>query len=274
MALRFYIETYGCQMNVADSELMGGVLNREGHVRVEDPALQERLDGNLAAVFLVPREAVAEWTGRLPDVPVLDGEDVAAPDGLPDRALGRVDAWLDRRLGYHPLAIRLNYRHGFHAERMQPGHPNWMLDTDRDGPLPHWASVERAMERWFFSARRHVPVRLLVASDELDPSTIQYAAASLTNAQVLALADTPIELVAAPGSGKYLEFVSAVLFFDYGGTQYTETADNLEIHYQNEAGVAATGVIEMTGFIDQAGDMVLHVLPIAAVVRTKAAVEN
>ena len=33
-----YLETYGCQMNVADSELMGGVLNREGHVRVEDPA--------------------------------------------------------------------------------------------------------------------------------------------------------------------------------------------------------------------------------------------
>ena len=52
-----------------------------------------------------------------------------------DRAAGRVDAWLDRRLGYHPLAIRLNYRHGFHAERMQPKHPNWMLDTDRDGRL-------------------------------------------------------------------------------------------------------------------------------------------
>ena len=23
---------------------------------------------------------------------------------------------------------------------MQPGHPNWMLDTDRDGPLPRWPS--------------------------------------------------------------------------------------------------------------------------------------
>ena len=83
------------------------------------------------------------------------------PRGLRDRALGRIDAWLDRRLGYHPLAIRLNYRHGFHAERMQPGHPNWMLDTDRDGPLPRWPWLERAMERWFFSPRRHVPRRLL-----------------------------------------------------------------------------------------------------------------
>jgi tRNA-2-methylthio-N6-dimethylallyladenosine synthase len=34
---RVYIETYGCQMNVADSELMFGVLRREGYVRAEDP---------------------------------------------------------------------------------------------------------------------------------------------------------------------------------------------------------------------------------------------
>ncbi|HET7367297.1 MAG TPA: CDP-glycerol glycerophosphotransferase family protein [Gaiella sp.] len=123
--------------------------------------LHERLDGKLAAVFLVPHRAAAEWADRLTDVPVLHGDELTASRGLPDRALGRVDAWLDRRLGYHPLAIRLNYRHGFHGERMQPGHPNWMLDTDRDGPLPRWPRVERAMERWFFSARRHVPARLL-----------------------------------------------------------------------------------------------------------------
>ncbi len=126
-------------------------------------ALHERLDGKLAAVFLVPREDAAEWAARLADVPVLYGDELTAPRGLLDQALGRVDAWLDRRLGYHPLAIRLNYRHGFHGERMLPGHPNWMLDTDRDGPLPRWPRVERAMERWFFSARRHVPARLLEA---------------------------------------------------------------------------------------------------------------
>src|SRR2546427_3336912 len=35
---RVYIETYGCQMNVSDSELMFGVLGREGYVRTDDPA--------------------------------------------------------------------------------------------------------------------------------------------------------------------------------------------------------------------------------------------
>ena len=123
--------------------------------------LHRRLDGRVTAIFLVPREAAAEWTDRLPDLPVLDGDELTAPDGLPDRVLGRVDRWLDGRLGYYPLALRLNYRHGFHAERMQPGHPNWMLDSDRDSSLPRWPALERFMERWFFSSRRHVPARLL-----------------------------------------------------------------------------------------------------------------
>jgi UDP-N-acetylglucosamine:LPS N-acetylglucosamine transferase len=123
--------------------------------------LRERLDGDVTVVFLVPRAEAAEWVTRLVGVPILYGDDLTASRGLADRAQGRIDAWLDRRLGYYPLAMRLNYRHGFHAERMQPGHPNWMLDTDRDGPLPRWRAVEHAMGRWFFSARRHVPGRLL-----------------------------------------------------------------------------------------------------------------
>jgi hypothetical protein len=123
--------------------------------------LQERLNGCLAAVFLVPPDAAAEWVGRTPGLEVLDADELTATDGVLDHALARVDASLDRQLGYHPLAIRLNHRHGFHAERMQPGHPNWMLDTNRDSKLPHRPSVDRAMERWFFSPRRHVPRRLL-----------------------------------------------------------------------------------------------------------------
>ncbi|GAH69659.1 unnamed protein product, partial [marine sediment metagenome] len=31
--MRYYIETYGCQMNVADSELVAGLLERSGHRR-------------------------------------------------------------------------------------------------------------------------------------------------------------------------------------------------------------------------------------------------
>jgi len=47
---RVYIETYGCQMNVSDSELMFGVLGREGYVRTEDPAEADVLLVNTCAV--------------------------------------------------------------------------------------------------------------------------------------------------------------------------------------------------------------------------------
>ncbi|HXF98354.1 MAG TPA: CDP-glycerol glycerophosphotransferase family protein [Gaiellaceae bacterium] len=123
--------------------------------------LRARLPERLAAVFLVPREAAAQWTGRLDGLPVLHGEELTAPGrGLRERAARRLDAALDRQLGYFPLAIRLNERHGFHLERMRPGHPNWMLDSARAGALPRWRALERAMARWHFSPRRHVPGRL------------------------------------------------------------------------------------------------------------------
>ena len=50
MPKRIYIETYGCQMNVADSELMFGVLGREGYVRADDPAGADVVLVNTCAV--------------------------------------------------------------------------------------------------------------------------------------------------------------------------------------------------------------------------------
>ena len=47
---RIYIETYGCQMNVSDSELMLGVLGRAGYVRTTDPAEADVLLVNTCAV--------------------------------------------------------------------------------------------------------------------------------------------------------------------------------------------------------------------------------
>jgi tRNA-2-methylthio-N6-dimethylallyladenosine synthase len=50
MLKRIYIETYGCQMNVADSELMFGVLGRSGYVRTETPDDADVLLVNTCAV--------------------------------------------------------------------------------------------------------------------------------------------------------------------------------------------------------------------------------
>jgi tRNA-2-methylthio-N6-dimethylallyladenosine synthase len=50
MVKRVYIETYGCQMNVADSELMFGVLGREGYLRAEKPEDADVMLVNTCAV--------------------------------------------------------------------------------------------------------------------------------------------------------------------------------------------------------------------------------
>jgi len=47
---RVYVETYGCQMNVADSSLIAGVLGREGYESTEDPEGADVLLVNTCAV--------------------------------------------------------------------------------------------------------------------------------------------------------------------------------------------------------------------------------
>lgn len=52
-------------------------------------------------------------------------------------------------------------------------------------------------------------------------SPIRYKTVKVTSAEILALNATPKELVAAPGAGRAIEFVSAVLHLDYGTATYT-----------------------------------------------------
>jgi CDP-glycerol:poly(glycerophosphate) glycerophosphotransferase len=124
-------------------------------------ALRERLGERLEVVFLMDREAVAEWESRLEGLRVTHRDELFPSRGRSaERALRRIDRWFDERIGFYPLAIRVNLRHGFHRERMQPGHQNWFLDPTRVGPLPRWDRVERAMFLWHFSGLRHVPSAL------------------------------------------------------------------------------------------------------------------
>jgi hypothetical protein len=59
-----------------------------------------------------------------------------------------------------------------------------------------------------------------------DTNMIYSASLSITTAQVLQLNSTPLEIVAAPGAGKYIEVVSAsALIETYGGTPYATNTD-------------------------------------------------
>ena len=60
-----YIETYGCQMNAADSELMAGVMAREGFVRAERPADAVVILVNTCAVREHAEQRVVGRVGQL-----------------------------------------------------------------------------------------------------------------------------------------------------------------------------------------------------------------
>jgi tRNA-2-methylthio-N6-dimethylallyladenosine synthase len=62
---RVYIETYGCQMNVADSELMFGLLDREGYRRTERPDDADVMLVNTCAVRDNAEQRVIGRVGEL-----------------------------------------------------------------------------------------------------------------------------------------------------------------------------------------------------------------
>lgn len=60
-----YIETYGCQMNVADTELMFGHLGRNGYSRADDPATADVLLLNTCAIRENAEERIIGRLGQL-----------------------------------------------------------------------------------------------------------------------------------------------------------------------------------------------------------------
>jgi tRNA-2-methylthio-N6-dimethylallyladenosine synthase len=65
MPKRVYIETYGCQMNVADTELMFGVLGREGYERTPEPDEADVMLVNTCAVRDNAEQRVVGRVGEL-----------------------------------------------------------------------------------------------------------------------------------------------------------------------------------------------------------------
>ena len=103
---------------------------------------------------------------------------------------------------------------------------------------------------------------------------VAVARVTVTAAEVLLLATTPKELVAAPGADKILIFEGCSIQLDWVGVAYTEAADNLVVVYTNAAGVVVSQVIEMTGFITLVADSSTRGFPVINPIVANSAAEN
>jgi len=69
---------------------------------------------------------------------------------------------------------------------------------------------------------------------------------------MLTLNAIPVQLVSAPGAGKYIEVRRVEFFLDYATTAYAvDTGEDLSIQYETTGEIFQ---VESTGFLDQASD--------------------
>ena len=85
---------------------------------------------------------------------------------------------------------------------------------------------------------------------------VQTTTVTLTAAQILLLATTQIELVAAPGADRFIDPLSITMALDYGSEVFTEPSapDDLEVVYDAAGGTSIADVIG--DFIINAADTI------------------
>jgi hypothetical protein len=112
-------------------------------------------------------------------------------------------------------------------------------------------------------------------AQDISENWLRVATVNIATGDVLTMATTPIELVAAPGAGKFVEFLSAQIILNYNSVPYTEAGDNMAIRYTDGAGVIVSQTVECTGFIDQVADTITNAIPKAdAIVAASGAVNQ
>lgn len=102
--------------------------------------------------------------------------------------------------------------------------------------------------------------KVSAGTDDLQDSGLRTIEVAITSAQILAMRATPVALVAAPGAGKVLQFLGALLILDFG-VAYSENSGNTNLVVENATGTDVSEVLEATGFIDATADAMRHMVP-------------
>jgi hypothetical protein len=93
--------------------------------------------------------------------------------------------------------------------------------------------------------------------DELPEKGLQYAEGVVTTAEILNLNTAAKTLVPAPGAGKVLEFIAAVLILDFESAAY-DTNGNLTIN--NETGTAMSNTVLLANLLGATADKMVQLM--------------
>jgi hypothetical protein len=96
----------------------------------------------------------------------------------------------------------------------------------------------------------------------------------ITTAEVLALNATAVNVVPAPGAGKYLMFMGAIVFLDYNSAAYADDAgEDLVFKYTDKDGASISHTLDGSLF-DGTADAVVYAYPLNAAASVLEAAVN
>ena len=88
---------------------------------------------------------------------------------------------------------------------------------------------------------------------------VKEASVTITTAQLLALNATPIEVIAAPGAGYFIDFLGATIWYDYNSAAYAGIAagENLVFRQTDGSGAVVSSEVETVGLLDATADVIV-----------------
>lgn len=96
----------------------------------------------------------------------------------------------------------------------------------------------------------------------------QTVSRTITNGEMLALFDTPITLIAAPGAGKFIQVLDGYILHDSGGTAFSNTTTVVE--YATGQDISAS----LTNFLNSTSDVMYNMPSGAAAIAAFSQFEN
>lgn len=107
--------------------------------------------------------------------------------------------------------------------------------------------------------------------NQMPEKAIQYVELTVTSAELLALNTAAKTLVAAPGAGYVLEFLSALLILDYNSAAY---ATNGDLTINNETGTALSNTVQLANLLAATADKMVQLVALEVANAGNVLLEN